>query len=289
MTRFLRNIAIIAILGFANVNAEQSGGFLGLEAGYGTASVPFDYSINTNNQVMQKLAGNFSGGGVAFGIIGGYKQFFNPYFGLRYYANINVLMTKLNSKVTQNQGNLILDAGDNRSATLINYGADIDMLINFIVRERNRIADFGMFIGIGIGGNNWSGKAIDDINDYIAKREKDLQQMLNGETLGWKATRNFFDLSLNVGLRTNIATNHGLEFAFRMPLLDDEFLKKEKSMNNNANVKLKVHTKTLYNITLRYTYSFGSTKKVVRKIKKQKRPVNQHPKQQIKQQDILDL
>lgn len=284
MARFLQNIAIVALLCFNNANAEQSGGFLGLEAGYGTLNVPFDYSITT-----QKFSGNFSGGGVAFGFVGGYKQFFNPYFGLRYYANINVLMARLNSKVTQNQANLILDAGDNRSATLINYGADIDMLINFIVRERNRIADFGMFVGLGIGGNNWSGAAIDDIDNYVTKREQDLKAMLNGEGLGWKASRNFFDLSLNVGLRTNIATNHGLEFAFRMPLLNDEFLKKEKSINNMGAVKLDVHRKTLYNIALRYTYSFGSAKKVVRKIKKQKRPANQRPKQQMKQQDMLDL
>ena len=265
MKRFLQIASLVAILGFGVANAEQSGGFLGAEVGYGSISVPFDYrQTTTNNAANATIAGNFSGGGVAFGFIGGYKQFFNPYFGLRYYGNINVMMGKVSPKVTQSAGNIILDAGDNRSVTLVNYGINVDMLANFIVRENNQVADFGAFLGLGLGGNNWSGQAVNDIDDYVTKRERFLPQEVQG--LGWKTTRNFFDFSLNVGLRTNIAVNHGLELAFRMPLIKNVFLNKEKSIANVANVTFKVNTKIpSYNITLRYTYSFDTAKKIARK------------------------
>lgn len=266
MKRFSQIAFLVAILGFGNVaNAEQSGGFLGLEVGYGSIVVPFDYELKNNNAVNQKIAGNFNGDGVAFGFIGGYKQFFNPYFGLRYHANINVVMAKVSPKVTENVGNIILDAGDNRSATLVNYGANVDMLVNFIVREKNKVADFGAFLGLSLGGSNWSGQAINDIDDYIIKRE----QFLQGNSLGWKTARNFFDFSLNVGLRTNIKVNHGLELAVRVPLVKNEFLNKQKTFNG-TNVTFKVHTKNQTNITLRYVYSFGKATKIVRKIIKRK-------------------
>ncbi len=271
MMKFLR-IALLIVSLDSIANAEQSGGFLGLEIGYGTLSVPFNYELattqNNNTTVTQKISGNFNGGGVAFGFVGGYKQFITPYFGLRYYANINVLMAKVSPKVSDTAGNIILDRGNNRSATLVNYGFDFDVLVNFIVREKNRVADFGMFAGLGLGGNNWSGQAIDDIDYYIKAREQLLPQ---GMQLGWKTARNFFDFSFNVGFRTNIEVNHGLELALRMPLAENAFLNKKTESNTN-NVIFKINTKTpSYNVTLRYTYSFGKAKKLVRKVIKKRR------------------
>ena len=280
MTRFLR-IAIMAFLGFGVANAEQNGWFLGPDIGYGTISVPFDYSAKANGgNVVEALAGNYSGGGAAFGFMGGYKQFFNPYFGLRYYANINVIMAKMNSKISNQVNGLTLDYGDNRSAMLINYGANVDMLVNFIAREKNKVADFGAFLGVSLGGNSWSGQAINDIDGYIAKREAELRQQYQVDGLGWKTTRNFFDFSLNVGLRTNILVNHGVELSFRVPIVTNTFLNKQKT-TNIANASFKVYTKNLSHITLRYTYSFGKPKKVVRKVlKKRKRaPIEQRAKQ----------
>ena len=270
MTRFLR-IAIMVFLGFGVANAEQSGGFLGAEVGYGSLVVPFDYSVTAanGNTTLEALSGHYSGGGAAFGFMGGYKQFFNSYFGLRYYANINVIMTKMNSKISQQVNNLTLDYGDNRSVTLVNYGVNVDMLVNFIAREKNKVADFGAFLGVSLGGNSWSGQAINDIDGYIAKREEGLRQY-NVDSLGWKTTRNFFDFSLNVGLRTNIKVNHGVELAVRVPFTKNDFLKKQKTFENIANVKFDVNAKNQTSITLRYTYSFGKATKIVRKIIKRK-------------------
>lgn len=253
-------IVAVASLGFCNVAlAEQSAGFIGVEVGYGEIVVPFDYALSTGTE---KIAGDFSGGGVYFGFVGGYKQFFNPYFGLRYYANVNVFISKLKQKITA-QTDIIMDEGDNHTARLVNYGVNIDMLVNFIASERNGIADFGAFIGLGIGGNNWSGKAIDIIDEYVKKREAALSQ-----NLGWKSKRNFLDVGLNVGLRTNIALNHGLELAFRVPLLKNTFLDEQKSIGGNS-ATLKVATKTpSYNVTLRYMYSFGAKQTPRKAIKK---------------------
>lgn len=260
MKKFLQVAFLVAFLGNIT-NAEQSGGFLGLEVGYGSLVVPFDYKLTANNMTYE-MAGNFKGDGAAFGFLGGYKQFFNSYFGLRYFANINVITAKVSPKVTKDVGNyLVLDKGDNRSATVVNYGLNVDMLVNFIAREKNKVADFGAFLGFGLGGASWSGQAVNDIDYYISRREEVLAQLGQNQKTGWKATRNFFDFSLNVGLRTNIMVNHGAELAFRVPLVKNAFLNKQD---------FKVNTKNQTSITLRYTYSFGTAKKIIRKVIKRK-------------------
>ena len=276
MKKFLQ-IAIMAFLGFGVANAEQSGGFLGAEVGYGSISVPLSYSyqgwngaiFNPNfGLVTKELLVDFNGGGVNLGFVGGYKQFFNPYFGLRYYANVNVIMAKVKPKVTKDDSGAGLNNGtDSRSATIINYGANVDMLINFIIRERNRVADFGMFVGVGLGGNNYSGKAINEIDDYM----HDIMGNFINEAKSWKTKRNFFDVALNAGLRTNILVNHGLELALKMSLLKNTLANKTGSVLTNIGdirvpYTLKINTKIpSYNITLRYTYSFGTAKKITRK------------------------
>ena len=275
MTKYLKIAVVMAFLGLCNpMFAEKSGGFLGLEVGYGTMSVPISSAI-TNNVGTNELLVDLDGGGVDFGFVGGYKQFFNSYFGLRYYANVNVIMAKLKPKIKKDDsGEGMFGGNGTRSATLINYALNIDMLINFIARESswNRVADFGAFVGIGLGGNNWSGKGLNEIDDFIDtvyRGEGANYATMRG--IQWEKTkRNFFDLSLNVGLRTNIAYNHGLELAFRMPLLKNTFIN-DKGSNANATSSLNIYSKTSnYNVTFRYIYSFGSPKKVVRKVIKKR-------------------
>ena len=296
MTKFLKIAVVMAFLGLCNpIFAEKSGGFLGLEVGYGTTNI----AIDQNTAFLQPLTNprdfqvNLNGGGVDFGFVGGYKQFFNSYFGLRYYANVNVIMTKVKPKVIKNDSGAPMFGGDGaRSATLINYALNIDMLINFIARESswNRVADFGAFVGIGLGGNNWSGKGLNEIDDFI-------DNVYRGEGadyvamrgIQWKKTkRNFFDLSLNVGLRTNIAYNHGLELAFRIPLLKNTFVNDEGS-NNTMRTKLNIYSKTSnYNVTFRYVYSFGSPKKVVRKVIKKRVKSTQGATQNTEQRQVAE-
>lgn len=273
MTKYLQIAAVMAFLGLCNpIFAEKSGGFLGLEVGYGTTNIAIE-QVNSWTWATnpQEFKANLNGGGVDFGFVGGYKQFFNSYFGLRYYANVNVIMAKLKPKVEN--GQTMFNGDGTRSATLINYALNIDMLINFIARESswNRVADFGAFVGVGLGGNNWSGKGLNEIDDFMDTIYRGDANYTTMRGIRLKKTqRNFFDLSLNVGLRTNIAYNHGLELAFRMPLLKNTFIN-DKGSNANATSSLNIYSKTSnYNVTFRYIYSFGSPKKVVRKVIKKR-------------------
>ena len=247
MMKFLRIVAMMAIVGFGSVNAEQNGWFVGGDLGYGDFNLPFEYN--------DAVKGTYSGGGATFAFVGGYKQFFTPYFGLRYYGNFNLTAGAVSAKGDKNT--LGLSLKKNRSAVLVNYSANVDMLANFIVREKNQIADFGAFLGLGLGGNGWGGQVIDEFDKYIAV-------VNTGRSSGFEATRNFFDISLNVGFRTTIYTNHGAELSFRVPILADTFY------NKNG---FKIETKNSFNMTLRYTYTFGKPRKVIKKVvKKRKRP-----------------
>ena len=109
----------------------------------------------------------------------------------------------------------------------VNYGANVDFLGNFV---SNEILDFGGFVGLGIGGNTIAGKWIDD-----AKKA------------GVKLTTTGFDIALNVGLRTNIATHHGLEVAVRVPFLPI-------AMANMEGAKYTFGQE--YSVLARYTFSF---------------------------------
>ena len=116
------------------------------------------------------------------------------------------------------------------SPILVNYGVNVDFLGNFVVTES---VDFGGFVGVGIGGNTWTGKDIEDMKKADS----------NTKTTS-------FDLSLNVGLRTNIATNHGIELAFRVPFLKTQ-LRSPKD-TNGADIKLGQN----FRVLARYTFSF---------------------------------
>ena len=173
------------MLGGANVAlAEESGGFIGIGIGGG-------------GNAMKSEGGGFSEkqsrGSLNYGFVGGYKQFFTPNLGLRYYANIDLHhnMEKLK------------DDDKALEAILINYGVNVDFLGNFV---SNEMLDFGGFIGLGLGANTLTGKDIEDMKK-------------SAKASGVNLTTTGFDVALNVGLRTNIAKHHGLEVAVRVPFL----------------------------------------------------------------------
>ena len=242
------------VLALGNVAfAEQSGVFLGAEVGYGGASVDYKISGSDQNLTTGNIEGGrpytlkYNGGGVKYGIVAGYKQFFTPYLGLRYYASLSAMHASLS---TTSSG---VDAEwKNVSATMINYGVNVDFLGNFIAQES---LDFGGFVGLGIGGTSWVGKSI---NDY--------QKFIDSYQQGWKLNKNSFDVALNVGLRANIAKNHGVEIVARVPFLATKLLDKTYQERFGGGVgggdtylftqsqKTSIHHP--YSITARYTFSF---------------------------------
>ena len=106
--------------------AEESGAFVGIGIGHGAGKRELTEPGTTNKAV---------GAGASYEIIAGYKQFFTPNVGLRYYANV----TYAN----------FYDENPSKT-TLINYGVNVDALFNFIT---NASANFGAFFGVGVGGN----------------------------------------------------------------------------------------------------------------------------------------
>ena len=236
--RKLVSIATAAVLFSAtSAFAEESGVFLGAEIGY--ANAKFENKLSA---VGLSESAKYDGGGVKYGIVVGYKQFFTQYLGLRYYANVGIAHATIKS-------NSVADAygwKDRVDGTLINYGANVDFLGNFV---SNETLDFGGFIGLGIGGNSWNGRDLDDHEDY-------LNGLAGG---GISLSKTSFDLSLNVGLRANIATHHGIELVAKVPFLETKLLDKTVSTTlngQNANVNVKNTLHSPFNITARYTFSF---------------------------------
>lgn len=183
--------------------AESSAPFVGVELGYGEGRA------NTDVVYLR---------GVQYGITAGYKQFFMPYVGLRYYANFSVMHAPGGYDKDGND----LPQYDKKTTSLLNYGANIDLLANFVAGED---FDFGAFVGVGVGAYTWLKTG------YLE----------NSPLESSKLTA--LDVALNVGLRTNIAKNHGIEVLGRVSFLDAK----------------PVRGLTLshpYSVTARYTYSF---------------------------------
>ena len=86
--------------------------------------------------------------GLNYGFVGGYKQFFTPHLGLRYYVNLD-----FHHSISKNE---MLD--DKKPDIIaINYDVNVDFLGNFIAEDG---IDFGGFIGLGLGANTLTGKLL---------------------------------------------------------------------------------------------------------------------------------
>lgn len=210
--RFFLILCFFCSLAFvpSTSKAESSAAFVGVELGYGEGRV------NTDIAYLR---------GVQYGITAGYKQFFMPYVGLRYYANFSVMHAP---GVYNKDGNENPDY-EKKTTSLLNYGVNVDFLANFVAGED---FDFGAFVGVGVGAYTWLKSGYLE----IAPSE-------------WKLTH--LDVALNVGLRTNIAKNHGIEVVGRVSFLDGNVY---SAVINGTNTGLDVSHP--YSVTARYTYSF---------------------------------
>ncbi|STP11203.1 outer membrane protein HopE [Helicobacter cinaedi] len=200
------------------VVAEESGAFVGLGLGFGGSSVKAEMSIGG---VSTKDTAN--GSGLNYGLIAGYKQFFTDSFGLRYYANIDYN----SSKIKMDTEKVALNA--------INYGVNVDALYNFVSSDG---MDFGAFLGLGLGANTWSGKAVDAGKEMAKQANKSLS------TTG-------FDLALNAGLRGVFAKQHGVEVFARVPFIATTMLDAKEGTES-----VKYSTSRNYNAGVHYTFSF---------------------------------
>lgn len=157
--------------------AEESGAFFGIGIGSGWANAKIRLGAANDDR---------HGSGLSFEAVAGYKQFFTQNFGLRYYANISQASFK-----NQNPG----------TTSVMNYGANIDMLVNFV---DSQTSSFGAFLGVGVGANTWSGHVVDEL-----------------ERLELSLKKTLLDTSLNIGLRSVIDSRHSVEGIVRVPLLSN--------------------------------------------------------------------
>ncbi|HCD73356.1 MAG TPA: outer membrane beta-barrel protein [Helicobacter sp.] len=169
MKKCVLSSAVALALASSASFAEESGAFVGVGVGYGGSQVKSGEKMNLD--------------GISYEIIAGYKQFFTPNFGLRYYANFAYADASGKPK----------DSSEKIKGNVMDYGVNVDALYNFVTGG----TDFGAFLGLGLGANTWGGKSFKD-----AKMDK-----------------TGFNLALNVGLRSVIAQHHSMEIAARVPFI----------------------------------------------------------------------
>lgn len=199
----------------ASAFAEKSGGFVGIElANIGVAT------LKTKDLQSKPKEESRVSVGYDWGVVFGYKQFFNDYVGLRYYARL---------------GSAYFSLSDDKQSWVepFIYNANIDFLGNFIAKEN---VDFGGFVGVGIGGISYSSKPItigtDTINVHFTEATS-------------------FNVALNIGLRVNFATIHTIEIVETLRLESATlFGTTLKPSNGSASIYYP------YTTAIRYTMSF---------------------------------
>ncbi|MDE6886261.1 MAG: outer membrane protein [Helicobacteraceae bacterium] len=209
------------------LNQESSGVFLGFGIGAGNGTLTIN-NFKTNGTNLGKV---FKDTENTFNYEGrvGYKYFFNQYVGLRGYGNVSY--SEVSKKATSLAPSVLTP--QEYTISLITYGINADVLVNFY---NDSMLNVGVFGGFGIGGIN--------VN-------------YNDKYLNFEESFNSFYADAKLGLRLNII-NHGIELGAKIPLTEAEkALSASVNMNNtthNANFDAKV--KTNYIIYLNYAYTF---------------------------------
>lgn len=196
---------------------EESGGFVGVQVGYAGTNMEMTASA-AGASISEKI----SPSGVMYGLVGGYKQFFMPELGVRYYINVDFANTSKK------------EAGETTRMSLANYAVNVDVLYNFLTDG----VDFGVFAGLGLGANSWYGSGV--------KEAKSIAQ-----EAGTKATTTSFAMHLNVGLRANIAQYHGVELVVKVP-----FIKTKVFDVGYGGGNIELTAAQTYGVAVRYTFSF---------------------------------
>ena len=200
---FIKSVVFAGILGVSSpLLAEESGWFAGVQFGGGGTEIVYEYCLAepfsrgkrclTELQVFE---------GYQWGLLGGYKQFFTPKFGLRYYGAFNM------GKYSYDGDSIEYGRTDTRT-TFTNklneytFYIHTDILYNFITNET---VDFGVFAGVGLG--------------YVLYKYT-IQDgpILNAEYSEIDTARDF-DIRFAAGLRVNLAKRHGIEAFIQLPML----------------------------------------------------------------------
>ena len=222
------SLVVAGILGASSALAETDGAFVGLQAGYGGLKLKMESEYKDANDASnnESSSESISAGGFRYGFVAGYKQFFTPEFGARYYASFD-LGTDYKKDITDADG-------DKTTIKVNSYNitANADALYNFI---SSNDLDLGAFLGLSLGYAHHTVK-VEPAND-----------MPDIKPSG-------FDLGINFGLRTNIAQNHGIELYSRFGVLRQK--KELKETDEYGSNTMAYKASQPYQVGLRYTFSF---------------------------------
>ena len=218
MKKLFVSSAVALALASGALVAEESGAFVGVGLGVSGTKIKDNFILQGTTPIPTADY-TYNASGFGYELLFGYKQFFTPEFGLRYYVNIAGANT---SKSIE---------GIKAKANVMNYGVNVDALYNFINDDS---LSFGAFLGLGLGMNSWSGNGIDSYDDLARE---------NGESISTSG----FNLALNLGVRTEIAKHHGVELAVRVPFITTILYDK---------YDIKITAAQTYNVGVRYIFSF---------------------------------
>ena len=225
------SLAVAGILGASSAVAETSGAFVGLQAGYGGLKLKTESEYKDANDASnnKKDSNSISAGGFRYGFVAGYKQFFTPEFGARYYASFD-LGTDYKKDITDEYG-----GKTTIKVNSYNITANADALYNFI---SSNDLDLGAFLGLSLGYAHHTVKV---------EAQGATEKMPDIKPSG-------FDLGINFGLRTNIAQNHGIELYSRFGVLQQK--KELKETDEYSSNTMTYKASQPYQVGLRYTFSF---------------------------------
>lgn len=201
-----------------------------MQAGYSALKVKFgsEYDDGAGNKFESSMPTDANG--FRYGFVAGYKQFFTPEFGARYYASFD-LGTDYKKDITDADG-------DKTTIKVNSYNitANADALYNFI---SSNDLDLGAFLGLSLGYAHHTVKV-----EVQGATEKMPDIKPSG-----------FDLGINFGLRTNIAQNHGIELYSRFGVLQQKKELKE-TYEDGSSYTQTYKAQQPYQVGLRYTFSF---------------------------------
>ena len=236
MKKIYLALIFIGILGISSpLLAEESGFFMGAQLGKGGVELNYKYcaiyqpgnpagqpkkeehcSTEHQQDEQDKVYNSFLAGerhdfkSTKYGFLAGYKQFFTPKFGLRYYAAFNVGKYQYNGKAYQRSDKPPLYEWEFRTTythkiSEQHLSVNVDALYDFIT---NDIWDFGVFGGVSLGYVWYQYDMNEGVNWYYWERGyKQIDKMQD------------FDIGLNLGLRVNLIKRHGIEFYSRFSLM----------------------------------------------------------------------
>ena len=243
-------------LASTQAKAEQSGLFVGAQIMYGDLVYNESLPNSQAGQAVQQLRWNSTNTGPGYGVVGGYKHFFNPSFGFRaygsFYYNQFTLQGRAASFGQQSaqapQFPLTLEGGLSHIYQF-NLTANAEALFNVIARENFNLGVFG---GIGIGFQYWKSNRLDKMYQF--------HNILttNGIRPSERAEDRRFGLALNwnVGVRMNFLKVNSLEIGAMIPMFNTTIFDYKSFLQGVAPIEHKVDTRQSYNAFVRYTFGF---------------------------------